>query len=55
MSQIGFATSPEIPLGADDDRIVMDILRRFGFDVAPVIWDTHESLYTVPLTVVIRS
>jgi glutathione synthase/RimK-type ligase-like ATP-grasp enzyme len=55
MQQIGFATSSEIPQGADDDRIVRDALRRRGFNVVSVIWDTQESLRTVPPTVVIRS
>jgi glutathione synthase/RimK-type ligase-like ATP-grasp enzyme len=55
MQQIGFATSREIPLGADDDRIVMGALRGFGFGVVPVIWDATEPFHNVPPTVVIRS
>ncbi len=55
MQQIGFATYRDMPQGADDDRLVADALRPFGFDVVPVIWDASEPLCAVPPTVVIRS
>jgi glutathione synthase/RimK-type ligase-like ATP-grasp enzyme len=55
MQQIGFATYRDMPQGADDDQLVADALRPFGFDVVPVIWDASEPLSAVPRTVVIRS
>jgi glutathione synthase/RimK-type ligase-like ATP-grasp enzyme len=55
MQQIGFATYRDMPQGADDDWLVTDALRPFGFDVVPVIWDASEPLSAVPPTVVIRS
>jgi glutathione synthase/RimK-type ligase-like ATP-grasp enzyme len=55
MQQIGFATYRNMPQGADDDLLVADALRSFGFDVVPVIWDASEPLRAVPPAVVIRS
>jgi glutathione synthase/RimK-type ligase-like ATP-grasp enzyme len=55
MQQIGFATYCDMPQGADDDWLVTDALRPFGFEVVPVIWDAPEPLSAVPPTVVIRS
>jgi glutathione synthase/RimK-type ligase-like ATP-grasp enzyme len=55
MQQIGFATSRDMPQGADDDWLVADALRPFGFEVVPFIWDASEPLSAVPPIVVIRS
>jgi hypothetical protein len=54
MQQIGFATCRE-HRGADDDRLVTDALRPFGFDVVPVIRDASETVSAVPPTLVICS
>src|SRR5262245_50412192 len=55
MQQIGFATYHNMPQGADDDQLVADALRPFGFEVVPVVWDASEPLCGLPPTVVIRS
>ncbi|HET9224186.1 MAG TPA: hypothetical protein VFO07_16860, partial [Roseiflexaceae bacterium] len=55
MQQIGFATYRDMPQGADDDWLVAEALRPFGFEVVPLVWDASEPSSAVPPTVVIRS
>ena len=53
--RIAFATARQYPDLIDDDRLVVDELRRRGLDVDPVIWDSAEIDYRGYASIVIRS
>ncbi len=53
--KIGLATCARLPELTDDDRLLLDALRRRGADAAPVVWDDPSAAWAAFDAVAIRS
>jgi glutathione synthase/RimK-type ligase-like ATP-grasp enzyme len=55
MKKIGFATYQALPQGADDDLLLVEVLKPLGIDVVPVVWDDPTADIKALDAIVVRS